>query len=486
MKLFPNIRRLLTGQARAGMDTEKTMQDYVMGTLGKDLLFKFSEALPSDVAADKLVRRYRQWVFTCAQLNAASVASAPLRLYATRASGESRARKRGKAPRLLSPEECRKLMSRPGLANLARIKSAEDIEEIMDHPLLDMLENVNEWDDGYEALELTTIYQDLTGSAYWHVPNHDMLGVPTEFAVLPSQWVTVLPGKKGQLIGGYKYGKSMDSRVRFEPEEVIWFKYPNPEDPLKGLGCVEAAVRSIDLFRSYQEYEKALADNQARPDLLINYKKGSLQGKQRRALEQEWNNTMGGPKNAGRVRVVDQDFDVKELGFSPNEMSNLKGRDFTLLEICNAFGVPVAMLTSKDVNRANADAAYRKYMTFGITPRLRKLEQRLNAKLTPRYDDRLFLAFDEVVPEDRAVKLKTREIDLRTGKRTINEIRQEDGEEPVEWGDEPLVNNGTVPLSASIANAASASPALRTTPEKSTTDGVFRFINDVLGVHYDG
>lgn len=475
------IRGELLEAGRYGGDQEKTMREFVNTTLGRNIQFMLADALPSDTRAEALVKRFRQWVFTCAQLNATAVASTPLRLYATRTTSQPKARTRGAAPRQLKRKDIDALQRRPGVANLAHVKAADDIEEIVDHPLLDMLAGVNEWYDGFEALELTSIYQDLTGSAYWHTPVNVALGVPTEFVVLPAQWVTPLPGKGDVLISGFRYGRYMDNRVTFDPTEIIWFKFPNPEDPLKGMGCVEAAVKSVDLFASYQDYEKALSDNRARPDMLIKYTKGNLNPKTRKTLEQDWNQTLGGVHNAGRVRVTDQDYDVEFLGFKPNEMANLRGRDWTLLEICNAFGVPVALLMAKDVNRANADAAFRKYMQFGITPRLRRLEQRLNAKLAGKYDTRLFLAFDNVVPENDELILRQRKSDLETGKRTVNEIRIEDGEDPVPWGEEPLVTAGTVPLSVSMQNATSPL-APPTSPEKQAADGVsITFLNRWFG-----
>jgi hypothetical protein len=65
----------------------------------------------------------------------------------------------------------------------------------------------------------------------------------------------------------------------------------------------------------------------------------------------------------------------------------------------------------------------------------------LNERLIPLYDERLFVAFDNPVPEDKEFKLRERESNLRTFTITINEARASEGMEPVSWGDEPFIPN---------------------------------------------
>jgi hypothetical protein len=75
------------------------------------------------------------------------------------------------------------------------------------------------------------------------------------------------------------------------------------------------------------------------------------------------------------------------------------------------------------------------------------IEQKLNEKFTPMFDDRLILAFDNPVPEDADRDRAERQINLQMGVTSINRERQKIGEPEIAGGEEPLVDPSLVPLS---------------------------------------
>jgi SPP1 gp7 family putative phage head morphogenesis protein len=131
-------------------------------------------------------------------------------------------------------------------------------------------------------------------------------------------------------------------------------------------------------------------------------------------------------------------------------MSFLQGRKSTREEIAAIFGVPQSLLTTESVNRANAETGEYSYMKNTILPRTRRAEQKINEKLLPMYDERLFCAFDNPVPEDKEHRLKEVEMHLKTGYSSPNLERQIDGLDEVEWGNEPLLPMNIRPLSTEL------------------------------------
>lgn len=107
-------------------------------------------------------------------------------------------------------------------------------------------------------------------------------------------------------------------------------------------------------------------------------------------------------------------------------------------EIANAFHVPLAFLTT-ETNLANLQAAEHQHLAKAIAPRVQRRDEKLNEQLVPLFDPsgRLFLASDDPVPANRAERLQQQETDLKYGVVTINEIRQERGLAPVDWGHSP-------------------------------------------------
>ena len=121
------------------------------------------------------------------------------------------------------------------------------------------------------------------------------------------------------------------------------------------------------------------------------------------------------------------------------DLAALADMKATKEDIANAFHVPLPFL-SGDTNLANMQAADHLHKTLAILPRLRRRDEKLNEQLVPRFDPsgRLFVASDDPTPANNDFILRQEQADLRTGVRTINEVRTSRGLTPVAWGDRPL------------------------------------------------
>jgi len=413
-----------------------------------------------DVSRQALVQKYFGWTYACANVSATRVASTPLRLYASRSVGESTV----KNFRTMPVDKKSAMRLRKQCKALEHVAGAEDFEELEEHPLLDLLQNVNDQENGFEVKELTSVMLDLTGDAYWMIEK-DRMGVPSRFFVLRSQWVRIIPDRN-TFIKGYWYGYNnawgTDTRLELAPEDVIHFKYPNPLDPWYGYGPAQAAAYAIESNELREKFVLATMSNMARPDLIVKYLEGELDPKERAAVERDWNATFRGAKNAGKVKVTDFRYEIDKVGWNPSELDFNKGEDWILKKICSVFPVPIGLIDSSQISRAPRSGMEGSdlYMAmYNTLPRCTRIEQKLNEQLTPMYDERLFLAFDNPVPKDRQMQNAEDSQRLTTYQTTINEIRHRDGEDPVAWGDVPLAPFGIAPLG-------STTPAPDPAPDK--------------------
>jgi hypothetical protein len=138
----------------------------------------------------------------------------------------------------------------------------------------------------------------------------------------------------------------------------------------------------------------------------------------------------------GGPMVTEEAFDLKQL---QAQMDIIAIAGVSKETIHNAFGVPMA-LSTKETNLANLSAARQQHALLAVLPRCNRSEARLNMNLVSLFDERLFLAYDNPVPEDVVQKSLMRKNNLSNGVTTINEERAEDKREPVEWGDEPWIS----------------------------------------------
>ena len=137
------------------------------------------------------------------------------------------------------------------------------------------------------------------------------------------------------------------------------------------------------------------------------------------------------------------------IAVNPKDIFNAISGKKSMEEIAAAFGVPMSLLTPENTNRANADAANYAYQRDTIHPRLIMREQKINEKIMPLYDPKLFCMFDNPVMEDNEAVRKKIESGTKIGLFTINESRRMFGEQD---SADPNANRRLVPMNYCYAD----------------------------------
>ncbi len=357
------------------------------------------------ISKDQLLNAYRSWVYACVSARAKAIAAATFRLYV----------KRG-------PDE---------------------FEEIDDHPMLELLEEVNPYHTRWEMFYLTSASQDLTGDAYWYLANNKV-GVPGEVWPLDPGKMKVVPDKR-EFISHYELRQGREV-IRFESSEILHFKFPNPQNPFYGMGPVEAAVQSIDADYYQHEYNKKFYENSAMPVLAlmtdqklseVNYKR----------VKQEWQKQYGGKDNVGKTAVLDAGLKVQPIGVNPKDLDWLATNKASRDDVLGIFGVPASKLgIVEDVNRANAEANDYTFSANVIEPILSMMDQRMTQDLARKYDPKLIVMHDSTIRSDERAAAEVAEIRIRSGQTTINEERKSQGFKPIEGGDELRISSNLVTI----------------------------------------
>lgn len=381
-------------------------------------------------SAAELLAELKGTAWTCASINAAVCAAHPPRLYVRTTPGQQAPRC---ATRAITPGELAWLRAtRPGLAR-------GGVEEVLDHPLLTLLHHVNAVHTSFDLWELTQLYLEVHGSAYWLLDLDPTLGVPTTVWVLPAQLVT--PRRQSDspaLVDHYEYRGQ--TTQRFEAARVLHFRVPDPRDPYtSGLSPLRACFEQVALASEYAAMKRSVYDNTGLPSVLLTPAE-SIGTEERDRLEKLWQQKFvrGGQ---GRALVAESALTVTLLSQSMGDLAALADLRATKEDIANAFHVPLPFL-SGETNLANMQAAEHLHKTLAILPRLRRRDEKLNEQLVPRFDPsgRLFFHAPDPTPANQDFQLRQEETDLRLGVRTVNEVRAGRGLPPVEWGSRPFQN----------------------------------------------
>jgi HK97 family phage portal protein len=425
-RLLGQTRRLAGWLARKSVPPALTGAQW-SGTAFTDAFHRNRQPTPNELMAE-----LKGAAWTCASMNASVCASYPPRLYVATAPGQS-APKCAVAPSSKSLE--RRLRSRAPWA--VRTKAVLHIQEVVEHPLLDLFTRVNPVHSGFDLWELTTLYLEVHGKCFWYLDLDPVFGIPVAIWPLPAQNVTPMREPDSTRLVDYYLYRTGTHEQRFRPDEIIFFRYPDPRDPyLGGLSPLRACFEQVALASDFAAFKKATYENRAIPSAVIS-PDAVIGEEERDRLETSWNQRFrrGG---SGRVVVAETKLHVQLLQQSLGDLAALADMNATKEDIANAFHVPLSFLTSQ-TNLANLQAAEHQHMAKAIGPRLARRDEKLNERLVPLYDPsgRLFLASEDPVPENFDDNLKQLELFLKYGVLSVNEVRSGEGIEPAGWGGVP-------------------------------------------------
>lgn len=372
----------------------------------------------------ELLQECKNIAYTCASLNASVCAAFAPRLYVRTHPGQAEPRCRTRSLPAHHPQS----IAYQGKAQIA---------EVLEHPLLTLLRQVNPVLNAHDLWELTTLYQEIHGSAYWLLEFDAVLQIPQTIWILPSHAITARREPRSpRLVDRYEVTTAQGVEA-YPPERIIAFHYPDPRDPYRsGLSPLRAVFESVALNSQFLAYKRSIWDNAALPGVILSPNE-VISEEERDRLEARWNQRFRQGGN-GRVLVAESNLEVDVIQASLADVAALAEAGATRQDIANAFGIPLAFLTT-ETNLANLQAAEHQHLAKAIRPRLIRRDEKLNERLVPFFDPtgRLFFASDDPVGADRDFDLRRQETDLKWGIRTINEVRAERGLPPVEWGDKP-------------------------------------------------
>ena len=235
------------------------------------------------------------------------------------------------------------------------------------------------------------------------------------------------------------------ARFPMLPEEVIWDRYFNPLDSNSGLSPIAAARLTLDMQRDMLMVNRNLFKNGVLAQNLAFFLHGPISEVQLKEFYQRLDDRHRGVGKANRPIVIDQSKgDMKNMGFSNREMEFLEGLRFSLEDTSRAYGVPPPLMfeQSRSIYN-NVSEARRDFYENTMTQEWDMLGSNMNEHLMPmlpgKFSD-LEAVFDlseiEALQENMTERAERDRLDVQAGIKTINEVRQGRGDEPLSWGDD--------------------------------------------------
>lgn len=260
----------------------------------------------------------------------------------------------------------------------------EERTEVLSHPALDVWNKPNAFMTKSEFGEASQQHMDLTGEMWWVVESHPAapllpLGL---WPVRPDRMRPVASVK--DFISGYVYTGPDGEQVPLEPHQVIFTKMPNPKDPYRGMGPVQALLMSIDSMKYGIEWNRAFFANSAEPGGVIEVENRLSDG-DFNSMVNRWRETHQGLSNAHRVAILEQAKWV-ERKFTQKDMQFTELINMSREIITEAFAFPRNMLgLTADINRANAETGKEVFAEDITMPRGDRMRDTLNFRFLPLF-----------------------------------------------------------------------------------------------------
>jgi hypothetical protein len=409
-------------------DDRQTPQVYAAASLTNNDLMS-SRYMVQSADVELVGRMIRNTVARAIDLNATVVASQPMRLY--RPSSTSKVYGKRRVDRKTKAFLSGRGPNKPHKKAVSIASAADEMEEITDHPILDLLYAPDPSMTCGQWFYLIQSYIEATGwCAAWMGPDQIPKGM---YVLAPHQ--TKIDFTIQDYIRGFMFGAETSKERFFPADECAYFRLrPHPQNPNRAASWVSSVIMPSDMEQAALQSEIARWNNGGLPGAI--YKINATSQTEFDRAANEIDRQTRGVNKAGRNLII-SNAEVIQPASKPHEMNYQAGLDTAEARIYRAAGIPEPLWKLNDANLASASAASPAYMNLTIWPRLSTLAEILTEYVVSRFDPTgtMFLAFDNPDNED-VEKERTGMIALaNAGLVTANEARAALG---IEQGDESL------------------------------------------------
>jgi HK97 family phage portal protein len=335
---------------------------------------------------------------------------------------------------------------------------------IAEHPFIEFLKHPNAAVSSQDFFKNYGNYFEITGQVYLMAtgnPNRP----PLEMMVVQPQFVSIEMGNDGfpqaykvnsdSKVGGVTFTrKEVNKRLRYfdNLDRELW--YVKDFNPNASSTNFYGASKLNPIFF---EIEQHLFGSRHNLSLL---KRGGrltgalvtdqvLEDDVFERLKQEVSETIAGADNAGRIPVFEGGTKFEEMGKTNRDMDFLKLMESKTEAIFNRLGVPLSIVSAKQMTMNNLTVAPLALYDNAVSPLTSKLYGELTMFLGPRFglpENQVLSVDPATIPALQSRRLTNLLMQSKLGVLTTNEQRSMLGREAAEGGDSVLAPANLVPI----------------------------------------
>jgi len=304
------------------------------------------------------------------------------------------------------------------------------------HPLQDIIDvSPNDRQTAFEFWEMQVAFGCLYGNSYAAIiPG--ARGAVDSLVPLRPDCVRVEMLINGRL--RYTYTDPITGKVTVYTQDEI-FKIPGFSfNGIEGIAPIFFGQDPIGLALATEQFGSRFFTNDATPAVVLEHP-GQLSPVAAERIKGEWRKKHGGLKNSWSVAVLEEGMKVSSLSNTNRNSQFIETRKYQLAEIARYLRVPLHMINELEKSSfSNIEQQSIEFVKYTIRPWLKRIEQRVSKDLitAPRF----FLKHDlnDLLQGEMLPRYQAYQIAATVGFFTRNEIREEEGRDPLPGLDQPL------------------------------------------------
>jgi len=282
------------------------------------------------------------------------------------------------------------------------------MEELNQHELNKLFERPNPIQGWAEYIEQVVGYKLVTGNTYINPigpENGINKGKIQELWNIPTPFIEILAGDRINPVAGYRY--LPDRSVIIPPEQMIHLKYWTPEyysgSMLYGQSPIRAGRRVVSRSNASYDASTSAFQNMGVIGLLSANNSTAGPGLTKEQLDriEEKLRTKASSKSDNKWMATSADLKWQQMGMSPADLAIIESDKMDLRTICNLYHVPSELFNdAANKTYSNTKEAGRAIWANAVIPALTQFRDSFNAFIKGRYEQDIYIDFDQsVIPE---------------------------------------------------------------------------------------
>lgn len=356
------------------------------------------------------------WIFAAAMAVALAGSQAPLKIYRETSSAiatrERKAKSLGRTYQGARSGKGRRAVERH-LSKSAHSRffwTSKGIEEDLEHPLHDLLRRPNEHQNGTQFNQFIMLWLATRFEAFAIKGDADGNRLKVATDVVETMW-PYGPDYFSPALENQTYGKQVgwwfkppfwsslstgvgNAPIFLEMHEVIQFKFPNPNNPLRGIARMAPIASQLEGDELLSAQERNLLKRGAAPkgimtcDLPLEREEAE---DKKKTFEEEY----AGTDNAGSTLFLHGGWKYQAIGWSPAQMEAKASKEWNRETELAVMGASLSALGISSADTYGAELVHDKGLwTKTVIPIQRIIEDTFDATLFYPETDDTFAGFD--------------------------------------------------------------------------------------------